>query len=460
MIQDLAKISPETEALSRHIAAAHRRRLPAGVVAKAKQHVLDTFAAMVSGSRLVPGQHAIGYVATLGGVREAGVVGSPIVTNAANAALANGMLAHADETDDSHVPSHTHPGSAVVPAALAAAEKTHAGGTAFLRAVVLGYDVGCRLMKALDVQAFIAEHRSPHSFGGTFGAAAAGALLGVDPTQARFLLSYCAQLASGCSSNVRDSEHIEKSFDFAGMPAHAGVLAATMVASGFTGVDDVFSGERNFLDAYGPRPHPQALAEGLGRHYEIMDTNIKRWTVGSPMQSALDSLEWLIRTKGVTAEDVQHVAVHLPTRSSRTVDDAAMPNINAQHLVGLMLIDGTVSFASSHDMARMGDPTLMALRRRVRVVPRDDFIRGQAIVEIATRHGQTHARHTRAVRGTVANPMTWEAVVEKARGLMDPILGKRKARAVVNAVSKLETLNDVTRLRPLLAVRASRGAAT
>jgi 2-methylcitrate dehydratase PrpD len=212
----------------------------------------------------------------------------------------------------------------VVPAALAAGEKIHSDGKTFLRAVVLGYDVGCRLMKALDVQAFIAEQRSPHSFGGTFGAgAAAGALLRLDPTQARFLLSYCAQLASGCSSNVRDSEHIEKAFDFGGMPAHAGVLAATMVSVGFTGVDDVFSGERNFLDAYGPCPHPQELTEGLGRHYEIMDTNIKRWTVGSPMQSALDSLEWLMKTQHITAADIQNVDVHLPTRSSRTVDHAS-----------------------------------------------------------------------------------------------------------------------------------------
>lgn len=460
MIQALSEISLEMQALSRHIASARRRRLPAAVVAKAKQHVLDTLAAMVSGSQLVPGRHAIGYVGTLGGVREAGVAGSPIVTNAANAALANGMLAHADETDDSHVSSHTHPGCAIVPAALAAAEKTHAGGAAFLRAVVLGYDVGCRLTKALDVDAFTAAQRSPHSFGGTFGAgAAAAALLGADPTQARFLLSYCAQLASGCTSNVRDSEHIEKAFDFAGMPAQAGVLAATMVAAGFTGVDDVFSGERNFLTAYAPRPHPDALAKGLGRHFEIMDTNIKRWTVGSPMQSALDSLEWLIRTKGITAQDVRSVAVHLPTRSSRTVDDAPMPNINAQHLVSLMLTDRTVSFASSHDMARMGDPTLLKLRRRVRVVPSDALMRArparQAIVEIVTCDGQTHKRRTRAVRGTAANPMPWEEVVQKARSLMDPVLGKRKARRLVAAVLNLETLDDATRLRPLLAVRSS-----
>jgi 2-methylcitrate dehydratase PrpD len=243
------------------------------------------------------------------------------------------------------------------------------------------------------------------------------------------------------------------------MPAHAGVLAATMVAAGFTGVDDVFSGERNFINAFAARPRPRALAHGLGCHYEIMDTNIKRWTVGSPMQSALDSLEWLMSTKGIAGEDVQSVAVHLPTRSSRTVDDAPMPNINAQHLVSLMLTDGTVSFASWHDMARMGDPTLLKLRRRVRVVPRDDLMgarpRRQAIVEIVTRDGRTHTRRTRAVRGSIANPMTWEKVAEKASSLMDPVLGKRKARGVVNAVSNLETLNDATRLRPLLSARSS-----
>ena len=64
---------------------------------------------MVSGSRLEPGKKAIGYVQTLGGAREASVIGSRILTTAVNAALANGMLAHADETDDSHAPSLTHP---------------------------------------------------------------------------------------------------------------------------------------------------------------------------------------------------------------------------------------------------------------------------------------------------------------------------------------------------------------
>ncbi len=454
MIKALAQISPETSSLSRYMAAAQRRRLPGVVAEKAKHHVLDTFASMISGACLLPGRHAIAYVGSLGGPKEATVAGSPVVTNAVNAALANGMLAHADETDDSHVSSHTHPGCAVVPAALAAAEKSHAGGGAFLKAVVLGYDVGCRLTKALDVDALSAAYRSTHSFGGTFGAgAAAGSLLGLTPTRARHLLSYCAQLASGCTANVRDAEHIEKAFDFGGMPAHGGTLAATMVASGFTGVDDIFSGERNFLDAFGPDPHPQELSAELGRCYEIMDTNIKRWTVGSPMQAALDSLEWLMRTHAITAKDVENVAVHLAPRASRTVDDAPMPNINAQHLVALMLADGTLTFASSHDAARMRIPAMRELRRLVRLVPDEELARAkparQAIVEIKTRDGRNLSRRTVAVRGTVANPMNRAEVEAKAHGLMAPVIGARKSRRLIASVMDIENIGDMARLRSL-----------
>src|SRR5207253_5330168 len=115
------------------------------------------------------------FVQRFGGRREASVVGSRLVTSAINAALANGMLAHANETDDSHAPSRNHPGCAVVPAALAAAETTRASGEKFLRAVVLGYDVASRVNYALGAEPFAFAGRMIHSFGGTFGAGAAAA---------------------------------------------------------------------------------------------------------------------------------------------------------------------------------------------------------------------------------------------------------------------------------------------
>jgi 2-methylcitrate dehydratase PrpD len=286
-----AQVSAVTRRLSGYIASALRRALPAAVIEKTKHHILDTIAAMVSGSRLRPGKQAIFYVTTLGGIKEAGVVGSKIVTTAVNAALANGMLAHADETDDSHAPSLTHPGCGIVPAALAMAERERQNGMALVRAVALGYDVGCRLTLSLDPHQFREDGHSTHSFGPMFGAAAAaGALAGLSERQARHMLSFTAQQASGVSCWMRDPDHIEKSFDFGGMPARNGVAAATMVAQGFTGVDDVFAGERNFFVAYGRKPEPGKLVDGLGAVYEIMNTNIKRWSVGSPIQAPLDSL--------------------------------------------------------------------------------------------------------------------------------------------------------------------------
>jgi 2-methylcitrate dehydratase PrpD len=441
--------------LSAYIAAAARRPLPAAVVEKTKHHVLDTIAAMVSGSRLKPGKKAIAYVKILGGAKEATVIGSGVVTNAANAALANGMLAHADETDDSHAPSLTHPGCGIVPAALAMAERERQSGTTFLRAVALGYDVGCRLTQSLNAYEFRNDGHSTHSFGPMFGAAAAaGALAGLRERQVRYLLSFAAQQASGVSCWMRDVEHVEKAFDFGGMPARNGVAAATMVASGFTGVDDVFAGERNFFVAYGRKPDPAALTRGLGKIYEIMNTNIKRWSVGSPIQAPLDSLLELIREHQIKADDVEKLVVRVAHQGANTVDNRAMPDICIQHMCAIMLIDGRVTFASSHDQKRMRERKVLALRSRIELHGDDTLSAAmpsrQGIVEVSLKDGRMLRQHTRAVRGTAENPMTRAEVNDKAHDLMAPVLGRPRARKLCDAIWKLEKIRNLRLLRPLL----------
>ena len=444
--------------LSAYIAGALRRPLPPAVVEKTKHHVLDTIAAMVSGSRLPPGQKAISFVKTLGGAKQACVIGSRIATAAANAALANGMLAHADETDDSHSPSQTHPGCGIVPAALAMAEREHSNGTALLRAVALGYDVGCRLTQSLDAIQFRADGHSTHSFGPTFGAAAAaGALAGLGEREVRHLLSYAAQQASGISCWMRDEEHVEKAFDFGGMTARNGVGAAAMVAHGFTGVEDVFSGERSFFVAYGRAgrtPDPAELVRGLGKTYEIMNTDIKRWSVGSPIQAPLDSLLDLIREHRIRAEHVERVVVRVAHLGVNTTSNRDMPDICMQHLCAVMLLDGTVTFQSSHDLERMHDRNVLALRGRVELQGDDALTRAmpsrQGIVEIRLRDGRAFRHHTRAVRGTPDNPMTRDEVDAKSYDLMAPVIGKTRSRRLCDAVWRLEKVGDVRRLRPLL----------
>jgi 2-methylcitrate dehydratase PrpD len=441
--------------LSAYIAGALRRPLPDAVAEKTKHHLLDTLAAMVSGSRLRPGKKAISYARTLGGAKEAGVICSRVITTAGNAALANGMLAHADETDDSHSRSQTHPGCGVVAASLAMAERERAGGTELLRAVALGYDVGCRITQSLGALRFRVAGHSTHSFGPTLGAAAAaGALAGLDERRARYLLSYAAQQASGISCWMRDEGHIEKAFDFGGMPARNGIAAVTMVAHGFTGVEDVFSGERNFFVAYGDSPDPDELARELGERYEITHTDIKRWAVGSPIQAPLDSLLELIRAHGVRADDVESVTVRVAHLGANTTDNRDMPDICMQHLCAVMLLDGTVSFKSSHDEARMRDPKVLALRRRIELRGDDALTRAmprrEGIVVLKLKDGREIEHHTRAVRGTPENPMTRPEVEAKSVDLMAPVLGRARAAKLCAAIWEAEKIRDVRSLRSLL----------
>ncbi|HEU4441347.1 MAG TPA: MmgE/PrpD family protein [Burkholderiales bacterium] len=448
-------ISPVMRRLSTYVSQAGKQGLPAAVAEKTKHHILDTIAAMVSGSRLLPGRKAISFVKTLGGTQEACVIGSRMVTAASNAALANGMSAHADETDDSHAPSLTHPGCGIVPAALAVAEKQHQTGEALLRAVALGYDVGCRLTQSLNAYQFREDGHSTHSFGPMFGAAAAaGSLLGLNETQSRYLLSYTAQQASGISCWMRDEEHIEKAFDFGGMPARNGVYAAAMVAHGFSGVEDALSGERSFFVAYGRAPKPEVLVQGLGEDYEILRTNIKRWSVGSPIQAPLDALKDLMEEHSFKAGEIEKVVVKVAHQGANTTDNRNMPDICMQHLCAVMLLDGTVSFKSSHDEKRMRHPKILELRKKIVLQGDDALTRAmpsrQGIVEITLRGGRQLRHHTSAVRGTAENPMTRAEVDVKSYDLIAPVSGKARARKLCDAVWSLEKLRDVRKLRPLL----------
>jgi 2-methylcitrate dehydratase PrpD len=451
----LEQVSPITRALSDHIAAALARPLPPEIEEKTRHHLLDTLAAAVSGSRLLPGRRAIAYVRGQGGARQATVIGSRTVITATNAALANGMSAHADETDDSHDGGRFHPGCAIVPAALAAAEVADRDGPSLLRATALGYDVGARFVMALGLGKAYGRPHSTHSLGGLFGAAAAaGALLGLDARRVRFQLSYVVQQASGLAYWMRDPDHIEKAFDFGGMPARNGVAAATVAAAGFTGVEDPLAGERTFFEAFAETPRPEALVEGLGSRFEIGRASIKKWPSGSPAQAALDALATLIEAHGVGPDDIVSLTVRLPDDRIHLVDDSEVANLCVQHLLAVLLHDGRLGFAAAHDQSRMRDPAILALRARMSAVPDPELTRAlpprQAIVVVTTRDGRCLREHARAVRGTPDNPMGRQEVEAKARDLLAPVLGADRARALIAEMWELERLASVRSLRPLL----------
>jgi 2-methylcitrate dehydratase PrpD len=449
-----ADVSDVMTTLSTFMGGAAARALPDAVVEKTKFMILDTLAAMISGSELPPGRFAIQFAKANGGSPVCTVAGSSVRCGPMEAALANGILAHSDETDDTHPPSQSHPGCAAVPAALAVGEKFAIDGTRFIRAVALGYDIGTRVTATLGkLQYMFESHRSTHGIAGNFvAAAAAGCAAGLDTRQMRWLLSYAAQQASGLASWQRDVDHIEKAFDFGGMGARNGVTAALLVQAGGTGVDDILSGTDNFFQGFVPKNDPGMIVEALGTRFEVMRTDIKKWTVGAPIQAPLDALDRLITRERFDASQVKQVVVRVATDEAAIVNSREISDINLQHLVAVMLLDKTVSFKAAHDIARMKDPAVLRERAKVQLVPDDELEKlmpqRTAIVEVALTDGRTVRERVGTVRGTAANPMTKAEVIAKARDLIAPVLGAATFQKLSDTVFALETANNVNELRP------------
>src|ERR1700692_4613139 len=208
-------VSPVMVKLSTYMADARTTELPEKVVQDAKHHILDTIAAMVSGSELPPGHDAIQFARTYGGGQKvATVVASQVLCGPIDAAFANGELAHSDESDDDYTAGGAHPGCAIVPAALALGEQFGISGTHFIRAVTLGYDIGMRAYKTLDRGSL----KETHGLVGTMGAAAAGGCVArLSVQQMRWLVDYAAQQAgAGIGSRGGEPGDIRKGVFFLG----------------------------------------------------------------------------------------------------------------------------------------------------------------------------------------------------------------------------------------------------
>lgn len=439
-----------TARFAEYIADTGGRTLPEAVRQAAVHHLVDTVAAIVSGSTLEARQGAIAFVRELSGKEQSTVVGTDIMASAESAALANGMFAHADESDDSHGFSVTHPGCSIIPAALAIGEVQASSGAAFLNSIVTGYDVGTRVAMALGGGDFMI-HYHHCSFGGIFGAASASAaLLGLDPAGCARALAFAVHLASGSTCWVRDPAHVEKGFVFGGLPAHNGVKAALLGRTGIPTSTEPLEGVPGLFAGYAQTSKPELAVEGLGEHFEVTRTAIKKWCVGSPCQAALDSIERLLEEHRFSADEVADILVTLPQRRVLIVN-STVANLNLSHLLSIFIIDGGVSFASVHDSARMTDRQVLSLRSRIRIEPRPGAHRREhAIITITLRDGRVFERKPQNVRGQPEDPMSTDEVLAKAEGLIEPVLGQAKTKALLGALMAIETLPDIRSLRPLL----------
>ena len=388
------------------------------------------------------------------------------------AALVNGTLAHSLDFDDTHAPGSLHPSAPIVPAALAAAEMSGAGGAQVIAAIVAGYEVQIRLSMALGPSQHYARGFHPTATCGVFGATAAAAnVFGLPPGQVERGFGICLSQAAGSMQFLFDGAWT-KPFHV-GHAAMCGLTAACLAGEGFRGPAQAVEGKDGFLAAYAPNADAGKAVEGLGDVWETMAIAVKPYPSCRFSHAAMDALISLRAANDIDAAEVVTVEIGLPRTGWNIIGDPEADKQNPKNVVegqfsmpfvaAVALRQGAMDW---DDYARhIDDAETLSLCRRVTSVvdPRVEAefpAQFSGVARVQTKRGLFEA-FVVTPKGEPGNFLTAAELRAKFDGLTGPYLDARHGDALAAAILSLEGADDIGRVlrlsRPSGAVRAVAG---
>ncbi|MGE0874535.1 MAG: MmgE/PrpD family protein [Burkholderiales bacterium] len=444
-------------------------RADVALASRMRTYALDTLAVTLAGSTAPSSTAVSRTILAAAGRPEATVLGAGRLTSAWDAALANGAFAHALELDDDHRIAVLHPGAVVVPAALAAAEAADASGLAFLRALLIGYEVTCRLGEVFRGSQFY-HGVHPTALCGVFGAAAAaGVAIGLERDALVRAFGIAGTQACGLTEWRADGSWIKRLHP--GRAASNGVLAARLAKEGFTGPATIFEGDNGFINAfsYGEKTDLGAMTRNLGSDWRALGTAIKPYPCCRFEHGAID-LAIAAHAEGVAPAQIREVAVRLYRtdvlsyhREPRNPVDA---QFNVPYGVAVALVRGRVSLADFTEQA-IRDEAVLAVSRRVEVVEDDEYTARYPQdywieMKVRLQDGSERRYFSECPSGDPeapqyrAEPGLLHAEVErKAAGLLDECGFGDRAQALAAACAGLAEAPDVHRLAGVLGAAAA-----
>jgi len=425
-----------TEAVARWIAGFDAAVAPPEAAACARLVLLDTLGVMVGSTRHEVGRAVLAGAAALSADGSVLAPGSGAALDVATGALVYGTLGHGIELDEVHLPSRQHAGATTLGAALALGQHLDCDLAQVLDALLVGYEVAGHLGIAVDNNVLLDRNFHLSGIVSAFGCCAVAArLLALDAGTVYQALGLTASQACGTLAWHTEPHHMSKSLQ-CGFAARNGVTAALLAQRGCGGPEAVFAGPYNYFLAFrGSDPRP-GWHEGLGQHFEILNTSMKLYAAGRPMHAAIDALLDLMREHALGAGDIEALAVHMPPGAARIVDGNPTRSIDCASVMAAAALDGCFGLAQAEG-ERMNRADVQALRRRVSVVhdPALDphFPRSfPATVRLLTRGGRTLEQTVIAATGERERPMTGEALRDKFHGLADPVIGHAAAGRVAD----------------------------
>jgi 2-methylcitrate dehydratase PrpD len=395
------------------------------------------------------------FVQNQKGTPEAGLWTTRFRGPAANVVLGNGTLIHSFDFDDYHM-TKIHPGSVVIPAALAIAEKEHADGKALMAAIVAGYETMIHISRGLNPAA--SRVKGWHLTGtcGTFAAAAAvGNLFRFDTKTMASALGLAGTQSSGLWAFTADGSDSKRLHP--GRAAQSGLIGAQLAQMGYQGPTQILEAEDGgFFRATSYDFDFSRVTEGLGEKFDTEEMVIKPYAACGSLHSSIDAALFLRNENQIRPEDILEIkvynseVVHLQCGFDYQPMGVLQAQMSLKYCVARALIDGSLSPAqfSKH---KLSDPQAVELASRVHFVL-DEEINSlyprefPSIVEIIMKDGTRSMTRVDAPRGSVMHPMSWADVQDKFKSIGTPVTGKEQAEALVESIETLENVDDVSEI--------------
>ncbi|NWB26626.1 MmgE/PrpD family protein [Pseudomonas gingeri] len=442
-------MSERLQRLARFCVESRFEDLPVALVEQAKRHILDTFGAALAGA---DSEVALGVrrALDLAGEGRSPIWGSDLRTQASQAALLNGIAAHALELDDTGGCDHS--GAVVLPAVMAAVStcREPVSGKQLICAVVVGYEVGRRVLEACGGYE---QHNGSgwHSTAtcGVFGAAAAcGRILGLDPARMASALGIAASFSGGLWAFIHDGSQSKRLHS--GRAAEGGLLAARFAREGISGpgrvFDDVWGGFLRTLA--GEQARPAALEDGLGQIWKLARCSIKPYASCRGTHSAIDAVGMLLGQLQVEACEVENVHVSLcgfleNMCGGRDASSLAGAQMSLPYALAARLAFGHVRLEAYGEENRRSPQIAQWMSRiHLEVDPQlsDD---GEPWVTLCTTDGREARLCVEVPLGAPGNPLSDDGLQEKFFSLATRTMPRARAEALLERLWRLEELESV-----------------
>lgn len=444
-------VARELASWSTQVRSAH---LPAAVRRATCRHLLDGIGVALGAARTGDANPAVNVARGLGGPPEARCLAGGEPLGAPAAALADGVLVHALDFDDTHAEGVVHATTVVLPTVSAVAQETGATGEEALIAAVIGYETICRLGAASSYGFHARGLHATKICGPLASAAAAARLMGLDPDTTVNALGIAGSTSGGLLEFLATGASTKQLHP--GLAAMEGILAARLAAAGATGPDSVIEGAQGLLRAFSAREvHPDRVLRDLGSSWEVERITIKPYPCCHFIHAALDATHELVDKFDVGEVSELVVEIHPDSAAIVAEPDAVKKNprtpydakFSLQWSVAAMLVDGEVGI-DTYDPDRLDRPDVHALADRVTVhtVPSETPATGApARVVARLSDGRELDASVPCSAGGPQRPLSDTALTQKLRSASgaDPA-------AVVELAATVFRLEDLSSLKPLL----------